>query len=190
MTVLSNEFQLFVKHWNVKYCNWYNLFSFSGQKNENQSTKKVGLSSLHNFASALQPCFPYNDLHRSMRCLSFFCMVAVRDTSTSHRLVDDFFCRNISYQTKSHKNIEITEFWVIKNLLLLLYIINFLVLQDSAPKPMRQVTSWSTLSNTTSGGSRTLSSASSFEKFKQQARDKEERVCETFKLFKQEWFYS
>lgn len=143
------------------------------------------MSSLHNFASALQPCFPYNDLHRSMRCLSFFCMVAVRDTSTSHRR-DDFFCRNFSYQTKSHKNIEITEFQVIKNLVLLLYIINFLVLQDSAPKPIRQVTSWSTLSNTTSGGSRTLSSASSFEKFKQQARDKEERVCETFKLFKQE----
>ncbi|XP_058969289.2 bromodomain-containing protein 3 isoform X3 [Pocillopora verrucosa] len=47
--------------------------------------------------------------------------------------------------------------------------------KDSAPKPIRQVTSWSTLSNTTSGGSRTLSSASSFEKFKQQARDKEER---------------
>lgn len=100
------------------------MFSFSGQKNENQSTKKVGLSSLHNFASALQPCFPYNDLHRSMRCLSFFCMVAVRDTSTSHRR-DDFFCRNFSYQTKSHKNIEITEFQVIKNLVLLLYIINF-----------------------------------------------------------------
>lgn len=90
------------------------IVSFSGQKNENQSTKKVGLSSLHNFASALQPCFLYNVLHRSMRCLSFFCMVAVRDTSTSHRLVDDFYCRNFSYQTKSRKNIEIAEFQVIK----------------------------------------------------------------------------
>ena len=50
--------------------------------------------------------------------------------------------------------------------------------QDPVPKPIRQVPSWSSLTNTSgSSVSRAASSASSFEKFRQQARDKEERVC-------------
>ena len=52
------------------------------------------------------------------------------------------------------------------------------ILQDPVPKQFRQVPSWSTLTSTSSSShSRPVSSASSFEKFKQQARDKEERVC-------------
>ncbi|KAJ7339448.1 Bromodomain-containing protein 2 [Desmophyllum pertusum] len=47
--------------------------------------------------------------------------------------------------------------------------------KDSTPKTIRQVPSWSSLSNTGSSLSRPASSASSFEKFRQQARDKEER---------------
>ena len=50
------------------------------------------------------------------------------------------------------------------------------VFQDLAPKTIRQVPSWSNLSSSTSSLSRPVSSASSFEKFRQQARDKEERV--------------
>ncbi|XP_068687592.1 bromodomain-containing protein 3-like isoform X1 [Montipora foliosa] len=48
--------------------------------------------------------------------------------------------------------------------------------KDPVPKQFRQVPSWSNLASTTSSShSRPVSSASSFEKFKQQARDKEER---------------
>ncbi|XP_078382273.1 bromodomain-containing protein 3-like isoform X2 [Oculina patagonica] len=47
--------------------------------------------------------------------------------------------------------------------------------KDLGPKPIRQVPSWSSLSSTGSSLSRPVSSASSFEKFRQQARDKEER---------------
>lgn len=48
--------------------------------------------------------------------------------------------------------------------------------QDLTPKTIRQVPSWSSLSSSGSSLSRPVSSASSFEKFRQQARDKEERV--------------
>ena len=56
-----------------------------------------------------------------------------------------------------------------------LVIITF-VFQDLAPKTIRQVPSWSSSSSSASSLSRPVSSASSFEKFRQQARDKEERV--------------
>ena len=59
--------------------------------------------------------------------------------------------------------------------LLHVVIINF-ASQDVAPKTIRQVPSWSSLSSSGSSLSRPVSSASSFEKFRQQARDKEERV--------------
>ncbi|XP_020629233.1 bromodomain-containing protein 3-like isoform X1 [Orbicella faveolata] len=55
--------------------------------------------------------------------------------------------------------------------------------KDLAPKAIRQVPSWSSLSSSGSSLSRPVSSASSFEKFRQQARDKEERVSYKSKQF-------